>query len=276
MLGNVYINAAYIFAAAFFVLGLKLLGKPSTARRGNLLSAIGMLIAIVATLLSYDIVSWNWILVGAAIGIVVGLAASRLIAMTAMPEMVAVFNGLGGGASLLVGWVALFGSVELFISITAMISMVIGGMTFSGSAIAWGKLSESITSRALVFAGQRFVNSAILIALVVCVVMFVLEPASDSPYLYAVIGLALLLGIMAVIPIGGADMPVVISLLNSYSGTSRLRRRLRHQQCHIDCLGVPGRSSGTHSYEHHVQSHEPVAAECAFQRIWCGEIDNQG
>ncbi len=218
MLGNVYINAAYIFAAAFFVLGLKLLGKPSTARRGNLLSAIGMLIAIVATLLSYDIVSWNWILVGAAIGIVVGLAASRLIAMTAMPEMVAVFNGLGGGASLLVGWVALFGSVELFISITAMISMVIGGMTFSGSAIAWGKLSESITSRALVFAGQRFVNSAILIALVVCVVMFVLEPASDSPYLYAVIGLALLLGIMAVIPIGGADMPVVISLLNSYSG----------------------------------------------------------
>ena len=218
MLEHVYINAAYIVAAALFIFGLKLLSKPATARKGNLFSAVGMLIAIVATLLSNQILDWNWILLGAAIGIVIGVAASRLIAMTAMPEMVAVFNGLGGGASLLVGWVALFGTVNTFVAITVILSIVIGGMTFSGSAIAWGKLSETITSRALVFSGQRFVNSAILIALVACAVMFALEPASDSPYLYAVIALAFLLGIMAVIPIGGADMPVVISLLNSYSG----------------------------------------------------------
>ncbi|MXW54469.1 MAG: NAD(P)(+) transhydrogenase (Re/Si-specific) subunit beta [Gammaproteobacteria bacterium] len=218
MLDHLYINAAYIVAAAFFIFGLKLLGKPATARKGNLFSAVGMLIAIIATLLSNQILDWNWILLGVAIGIVIGVAASRLIAMTAMPEMVAVFNGLGGGASLLVGWVALFGTVNLFVAITVVLSILIGGMTFSGSAIAWGKLSETITSRALVFSGQRFVNSAILIALITCAVMFVLEPAHNSPYLYAVIGLACLLGIMAVIPIGGADMPVVISLLNSYSG----------------------------------------------------------
>ena len=218
MLNFIYINSAYVVAAAFFVFGLKLLGKPATARKGNLLSAIGMLIAIIATLLSTGIVDWMWILIGLAIGIVVGLAASRLIAMTAMPEMVAVFNGLGGGASLLVGWVALFGTVDTFVAVTVMLSILIGGVTFAGSAIAWGKLSEAITSKALVFAGQRFVNSALLIALVACAVMFVIDPAFDSPYLYAAVGLALILGCMAVIPIGGADMPVVISLLNSYSG----------------------------------------------------------
>ncbi len=218
MLDYVYINAAYILAAAFFILGLKLLGNPETARKGNLLSAVGMLIAVVATLLSKGIVDWNWILIGLAIGLVIGIAASRLIAMTAMPEMVAIFNGLGGGASLLVGWVALFGSIDLFVAITATISILIGGVTFSGSAVAWGKLSETISGRPLAYVGQRVVNTLLLLGLLVCAVMFVMEPASDSPFLYAVIGLALLLGIMAVIPIGGADMPVVISLLNSYSG----------------------------------------------------------
>lgn len=218
MLNLVAINAAYIVAAGLFIFGLKMLGHPASARRGNFLSALGMLIAIVVTLLSEGILTWYWIAICALIGAVIGAAAARLVAMTAMPEMVAVFNGFGGAASLLVAWAALFDSHDLFVAITVTLSVVIGGVTFAGSVIAWGKLSEVMTSRAIVFNGQRVVNSLILLALLACAVMFCLEPSAQSPYLYGIIGLALVLGIFVVIPIGGADMPVVISLLNSYSG----------------------------------------------------------
>ncbi|MYD43068.1 MAG: NAD(P)(+) transhydrogenase (Re/Si-specific) subunit beta [Gammaproteobacteria bacterium] len=218
MLDNVLINAAYIVAAVLFIFGLKMLGTPATARRGNFLSALGMFIAIVVTLLSENILDWYWIAICAVIGAIIGALAARLVAMTSMPEMVAVFNGFGGAASLLVAWAALFESGSLFVAITVTLSVLIGGVTFSGSVIAWGKLSEVMTSRALIFTGQRFVNSLILVALLAAAVMFCLEPNPASPYLYAVIALALVLGIFAVIPIGGADMPVVISLLNSYSG----------------------------------------------------------
>ena len=195
-----------------------MLGHPESARRGNFLSAVGMLIAIVVTLLSEGILTWYWIAVCAVIGSVIGASAARLVAMTSMPEMVAVFNGFGGAASLLVAWAALFDSYGLFVAITVTLSVIIGGVTFAGSVIAWGKLSEVMTSRAIVFNGQRIVNTLLLLALLACAVMFCLEPSAQSPYLYGVIGLALILGIFVVIPIGGADMPVVISLLNSYSG----------------------------------------------------------
>ena len=215
---SVLINTAYIASAILFIFGLKMLGSPATAQRGNLLSALGMLIAIVVTLTSKQILAWEWIIASLIVGSIVGALAARLVAMTAMPQMVAIFNGFGGGASLLVGWTALFGDVSTFIAVSVVLTVVIGGVTFAGSVIAWGKLAEWMPSKALLFAGQRFVNSLILIALVACMVLFGMEPAFDSPYLYAVIGLALVLGIFAVIPIGGADMPVVISLLNSYSG----------------------------------------------------------
>ena len=215
----VFINVCYIAAAALFVFGLKQLGSPATAVRGNLLSATGMLIAIVVTLFSRDILEFQWILAAAAVGAVIGAVAAQKVAMTAMPEMVALFNGSGGVASLLVGWAALYNTGNTtFTYITILLSVLIGGVTFSGSIIAWGKLSEVMTSRALVFGAQRAVNALILIALVTCAVLFCLEPALDSPYLYAVVALSLLFGVMVVIPIGGADMPVVISLLNSYSG----------------------------------------------------------
>ena len=195
-----------------------MLGHPESARKGNFLSAVGMLIAIVVTLLSKGILTWYWIAICAVIGSVIGASAARLVAMTSMPEMVAVFNGFGGAASLLVAWAALFDAHGSFVAITVTLSVIIGGVTFAGSVIAWGKLSEVMTSRAIVFNGQRVVNSLILLALLVCAVMFCLEPSAQSPYLYGVIALALILGIFVVIPIGGADMPVVISLLNSYSG----------------------------------------------------------
>ena len=221
-MSDLAVNLAYLAAAALFVLGLKMLGSPASARRGNALSALGMLIAVVATLLAEEIVAFHWIAMAAAAGAVVGALAARLVAMTAMPEMVALFNGSGGIASLLVGAAALYpasgGEVSTFTAATVFASVMIGGVAFSGSVVAWGKLAEVLPSGALVFAGQRLVNGAVLVALLVCGALFVLAPAPDSPYFVAVVGLALLLGVMAVVPIGGADMPVVISLLNSYSG----------------------------------------------------------
>ena len=218
-MSQAFINLFYILAAALFVFGLKQLSSPATAVRGNLLSALGMLIAVVVTLFSQGILEFQWIAVAAILGALIGALAAQRVAMTAMPEMVALFNGSGGVASLLVGWAALYNEGNTaFIHISILLSILIGGVTLSGSIMAWGKLSEVMTSRAVVFGAQRLVNALILIALVGCGVLFMLDPALDSPYLYAVIALSLLFGVMAVIPIGGADMPVVISLLNSYSG----------------------------------------------------------
>ncbi len=212
------INLTYTVAAVLFILGLKLLGSPATARRGNMISSLGMLLAVVVTLLDQGIIDYRWILLGMVIGTLVGTLAARLVAMTAMPEMVALLNGFGGIASLLVGWVALEQSqLNSFILLTVFLSILIGGVTFTGSLVAWGKLSERITGRPIMFTGQRLVNVAILLANFACGVMFVLYP-EQSLWLYLAIALSATLGVMTVIPIGGADMPVVISLLNSYSG----------------------------------------------------------
>jgi NAD(P) transhydrogenase subunit beta len=211
------IQVAYVVAAALFIFGLKFLGSAATARRGNLLSATGMLIAIVAALMDQGIVDYRFILGGFVLGGLVGATASRLVKMTAMPEMVALFNGFGGMASLLVGAAAIAGTVSTFTLVTVVLSILIGGVTFTGSLIAYGKLSETIGSGAVTFKGQQVVNSLIVLGIIASAVMFCLDPANPT-WLYTVIGLSLLFGIMLVIPIGGADMPVVISLLNSYSG----------------------------------------------------------
>ena len=212
-------NYSYIVAAILFVLGLKMLGSPATARRGNLLSSVGMLIAVVAGLTAQGIVTYQWIVIGVVIGTIVGALSARLVAMTSMPEMVALFNGSGGGASLLVGWAELYhGEPTTFTSVAVILAILIGGVTFTGSFIAYAKLAEVMNSKALVFTGQRVFNSLLLAALIASGVMLALDPEPTAVWLFVVIGLSLLLGVMAVIPIGGADMPVVISLLNSYSG----------------------------------------------------------
>ena len=210
---------SYVVSAILFILGLKMLGSPATARRGNLLSSVGMLIAIIAGLTAEDIVSYEYIIGGIIVGSLIGALAARLVAMTSMPEMVALFNGSGGAASLLVGWATLYtGIISTFAAIAALIAILIGGVAFTGSLIAYGKLSETIKSAAVVFTGQQIVNTMILIGIVASGYMFVTDPAANSQWLYLLLGLALVFGVMAVIPIGGADMPVVISLLNSYSG----------------------------------------------------------
>ena len=214
---DLIIQLGYVVAAGLFIFGLKMLGSPDTARKGNGISAMGMLVAIVAALLDQGIVQYEYILGGMVVGGAVGAVAARTVAMTSMPEMVALFNGVGGAASGLVGLSALSLDGSSFTYITIILSILIGGVTFTGSLIAYGKLSETIGSGAVTFAGQKFVNGLIVLGIVTSAVMFVMNPA-DTNMLYTVVGLSLLFGIMVVIPIGGADMPVVISLLNSYSG----------------------------------------------------------
>ena len=211
------IQLGYVVAAGLFIFGLKMLGSPDTARKGNGTSAIGMLVAVVAALLDQGIVQYEYILGGMVVGGAVGAVAARTVAMTSMPEMVALFNGVGGAASGLVGLSALSLEGSSFTYITIILSILIGGVTFTGSLVAYGKLSETIGSGAVTFAGQKFVNGLIVLGILGSAVMFVMDPTNIN-MLYAVVGLSLLFGIMVVIPIGGADMPVVISLLNSYSG----------------------------------------------------------
>jgi NAD(P) transhydrogenase subunit beta len=213
------INFVYVISAALFIFGLKLMGHPSSARKGNLLSSAGMLGAIVITLFDQSILSFEWIALALFAGTLVGILAARLIAMTSMPEMVSLFNGVGGIASLLVAWASISDNATAtpIVLLVTFLAILIGGVTFSGSLVAWAKLSERMPGKPLVFSGQKVVNLSMVGAVIFTGVIFVGHP--DIQYsLYIVIALAVVFGVLFVLPIGGADMPVVISLLNSYSG----------------------------------------------------------
>jgi len=212
-------NFVYIISSILFAFGLKFLGSPVTARRGNMLSATGMLLAVLATLFSGHMISFQWILIGIVIGGSLGALVAFKAAMTQMPEMIALLHGCGALASVFVDWTAyhVHGATDLTNAITLYLSIVIGGLTVTGSAIAWGKLSEKLTGKAILFTGQKFLNIAIISAILILGIMFIIDPTKY--YLFLIIlGLSLIFGIFLVIPIGGADMPVVISVLNSYSG----------------------------------------------------------
>ena len=215
---------SYLVAAVCFILGLKWLGSPATAVRGNRLSGLGMLIAIVVTLLDRQIVSFQVIAAGLLVGSGLGLWMARSVKMTAMPQMVALLNGLGGGASLLVGGseylkARLAGSQPtLDVAITTQATLLIGAVTLTGSLIAWAKLEERMTGRPITFPMQKLVNALVFLVIVVLAVWQVVRFDSPAWPFYLVCLLSLVLGVLLVIPIGGADMPVVISLLNSYSG----------------------------------------------------------
>jgi H+-translocating NAD(P) transhydrogenase subunit beta len=213
------INFAYVASAILFIFGLKMLSSPATARRGNMISAAGMLLAVVVTLLNQGL-DYKWILVGMGIGAVIGLSVAYQVRMTSMPEMVALFNGSGGIASLFLAWGEYHQNLELtaFIALVTFLSAFIGGITFAGSMIAFGKLSEILPGKPLVFKGQHLINGTILLAAVTAGAVFTISPADNYQVFLAIVVIAFLFGIMSVIPIGGADMPVVISLLNSYSG----------------------------------------------------------
>ncbi len=217
---NILVNVVYIIAIVLFIYGLKLLTSPVTARRGNLLSAVGMFCAVVVTLLHQQIIDYRWLAIGVAVGSVIGALFARIVQMTQMPEMVALFNGSGGIASLLVGWSAyhVMPAAGLFITTTIFLAVFIGGVTFSGSLIAWGKLSETIAGKPLLFRGQTLLNGAMVVMIFSMATFFLAYPQEGYLLFLGIMVFSLILGVLLVIPIGGADMPVVISLLNSYSG----------------------------------------------------------
>ncbi len=218
---QIAINFAYIISAGLFIFGLKMLSSPATARRGNMLSAVGMLLAIVVTLLNQGL-DYKFIVIGMAIGTAIGLFVAYKVEMTSMPEMVALFNGFGGMSSMLLAWgeYAQHPQMSSFIAVVAFLSAFIGGMTFTGSMVAFGKLSGKITQQAVVFSGQHIINSILLLVTLAAAAFFAMQPdtAMGLNAFYVILALALVFGISSTIPIGGADMPVVIALLNSYSG----------------------------------------------------------
>jgi NAD(P) transhydrogenase subunit beta len=220
-----FIRAAYIVAFSLFIVGLMGLRHPRTAVRGNLIAAAGMAIAVVATLLIHGMGNWGLIAIGIAIGTIVGIPSARTVKMTAMPQMVALFNGVGGGAVALISWVEFRQTVgyltePTYIAIFSLFGAIVGSVSFWGSNIAFGKLQEVIPGRPISLGrAQQWVNLALLL---VCVGLGVAIAAGNHDELL-MIGLlvaAALLGNFVVLPIGGADMPVVISLLNALTGLS--------------------------------------------------------
>ena len=220
---DMLVEVTYLLSATLFVVGLKRLQSPATARGGNAIAAAAMLLAILATVVDTEIVSWTGILIGLVLGGSVGAFAARTVEMTAMPQLVGILNGFGGGASALVAVAEFLASPEIgpdTTGVTILLGTLIGAVTLTGSLIAFGKLQEVMTSNPITFPGQNAVNALLFVATLVFggLVLTGAGGMDQGTLFYAFIALSLLLGVLLVIPIGGADMPVVISLLNSYSG----------------------------------------------------------
>ena len=214
------ISIGYLVAAVLFILGLKALGRPRTAPRGNLLGATGMLLAILVTLLDQSIISYGVLVAGLALGGLIGAVLALRVQMTAMPELVALFNGFGGGASVLVASASFIEAVDLGradnqLAVAAALTALIGAVTFTGSLVAFAKLQESLKWSG--FGGIQIFNAAGMTAGVVLVVLVTAQPG-EWAWLWALVAVGLVVGATATLPIGGADMPVIIALLNSFSG----------------------------------------------------------
>jgi H+-translocating NAD(P) transhydrogenase subunit beta len=217
------IQLSYLVASALFIVGLKQLGSPATARQGNLLGAVGMLIAIVATLLDQKVLNYEMIAVGIAIGSILGAVMAYKVEMTSMPQMVGLLNGFGGAASALVAvgefWrvIHTMDVVPIDETVTIVLSILIGGVTFTGSLLAFAKLQELVPGAPITFPLQQPFNLAIVVTFLVGSGLLIANP-HDTVIFLTLVALSLVLGVLFVLPIGGADTPVVISLLNSFSG----------------------------------------------------------
>ncbi|MBH8556309.1 NAD(P)(+) transhydrogenase (Re/Si-specific) subunit beta [Nostocaceae cyanobacterium CENA357] len=219
------IQLTYLVAASLFILGLKKLGSPATARNGNVVAAVGMLLAIVATMLDQHVLNYEMILLGLAIGTGIGAIAAYKVQMTEMPQMVGLLNGLGGAASALIAvaefW-RLMGTsqpIPLDVNISMLLDVLIGGVTLTGSFLAFAKLQGLISGTPITFPFQQPFNILLLGAYLAGSAYLIITPDS-LPIFLGVVAVSLVLGVMFVIPIGGGDMPVVISLLNSLSGVA--------------------------------------------------------
>lgn len=229
------LTLVYLIASVTFILGLKMLSNPATARSGNLIAAGGMALAILGTIFLYadsagnGLGNYSWIFAGLFIGAVIGTLAARKVKMTAMPEMVSLFNGMGGACAALISIVEFNhmmhladGSAQAIDPVTLLIillGLIIGTVSFAGSMIAWGKLNGTVKDFS--FRGQHLLNNLfIIIAFALAAYMVIGLPAGLQTYFYIILGLSLFYGVFFVLPIGGADMPVVISLLNSFTGVA--------------------------------------------------------
>jgi proton-translocating NAD(P)+ transhydrogenase subunit beta len=219
------LGLAYLLAGVSFIIGLKFLSSPAHARTGNTLAGIGMAIAVAATCFDAHILTWPLILIGAAIGAPIGYFSAMRVKMTAMPQMVALFNGAGGGAAALVAsgeFLRLLsgqGTTDAATLLPIILSSIIGAISFAGSLVAFAKLQELMTGRPITYGGQQIVNGLIALSIVVLAGMLLTGNVAPSIFVGVVVAAALL-GVLAVLPIGGADMPVVISLLNSFTGVA--------------------------------------------------------
>jgi NAD(P) transhydrogenase subunit beta len=221
-----FIRSLYIVAFACFIYGLHELNHPRTARRGNRIAAVGMAIAVIATLLIQEVGNYGLIALGVAIGTAVGVPAARGVKMTAMPQMVALFNGVGGCAVALISFVDYRHALEvsgvnpeLSQLIPTLFAAIVGSISFWGSNIAFGKLQEILPGRPIQLPGQQFINAGLLAVALGCAVAIAAGTESQGLFVLILVAAALL-GTMFVLPIGGADMPVVISLLNAFTGLS--------------------------------------------------------
>lgn len=215
------LNLVYLLASVLFIFGIKGLTHPRTAVRGNLLSACGMLLAVVVTLLANEIVALPVIIAGLVVGAGVGLGLAITIPMTAMPQLVALFNGFGGGASMFVAWSALIEteSPEIHMTVATAMSGLIGAVTLWGSLVAFGKLQElKIFKKTFHFTGQQALNVLLLLVAVGIGALVVMYPGQGAWIYFLLVIVASILGVLVTLPIGGADMPVAIALLNSLSG----------------------------------------------------------
>lgn len=223
-----YISLFYVLAAVLFILGLRDLSHPKTAVRGNLMGASGMLLAVIVTLFNEDIVEFEYIIIGVVVGALIGVVLAARVQMTAMPQLVALFNGFGGAASGLVAGAALdeaivpatilaAGSPDAQFTIATGASTLIGGVTLLGSMVAFGKLQGLVSERPMLLPGRHLLNAVLAAVCIGLVVWLAVDPDSMLPF-WILAAVAAVFGVSLVIPIGGADMPVVISLLNSYSG----------------------------------------------------------
>jgi NAD(P) transhydrogenase subunit beta len=245
-----FIDVLYIVAFSLFIYGLSGLTGPKTAVRGNHIAAVGMAVAVVATLLLPGMGNWGLIVVGVAIGTAVGIPAARNVKMTAMPQMVALFNGVGGGAVALIAWVEFrnshgFDHDPLYVAIFSLFAAIVGSVSFWGSNVAFGKLQEILPGRPITIGrAQQLLNLVLLVGAVACAVA-IAAGSHQEILMLGILVFAAVLGLFVVLPIGGADMPVVISLLNAFTGLSAAATGMALNNSSLIVAGMIVGASGT-------------------------------
>ena len=266
------VSYVYILSAALFILSLKWMNSPVTARRSVLAGEIGMLLAIAGTLLSFKVFNWEWILAAFFIGTAVGIPIAYIMPMTAVPQRTAMSHACGALAAALVGTAEFYRANQLheilptFVMVPLMIETLLGFLTFTGSLMAMGKLQEVLPQRPITYRGQNLTNFALFGIAAGLAVWLIVNPTETWIFpIFA--GLALVFGVLLIIPIGGADMPTVIALLNSYAGLSACAMGFVLGNKLLVIAGALDGSSRPDPFHHHVQGHEPLVHQRAVRRV---------